>query len=203
MRFATATRRWAPFTGKHYELGLTISGRPVEIYALFGGQWPHSSYMVPGGVMCAPTLTDVTRAWAILEHFRRNWIEPVWLGCSLERYEQITSYDGLMAWMDETRAQHESDLALFWRLLWRIGIRQPGALVPFLRAFSAAALRNRRAVDYVGMLAAVYLHVGPFSRFVITELDRQIAEIDAGRWQAPLALVPPTAAAAAARPEAA
>ena len=76
-------KRWAPFTGTNYEIGVTISGRPVEIYALLGGQWPHSSYMVPGGVMCAPTLTDVTRAWSILEYFRRDWIEPVWLGCSL------------------------------------------------------------------------------------------------------------------------
>ena len=84
-----AVYRWAPFTGKTYEIGLTISGRPVEIYALFGGQWPHSSYMVPGGVMCAPTLTDVTRARSILEYFRTNWIEPVWLGCSIERYEDI------------------------------------------------------------------------------------------------------------------
>lgn len=75
--YEEALRRWAPFTGTHYELGVTISGRPVEIYALFGGQWPHSSFMVPGGVMCAPTLTDVTRARSILEHFRRNWIEPV------------------------------------------------------------------------------------------------------------------------------
>ena len=48
--------------------------------------------MVPGGVMCAPTLTDITRAWAILEYFRTNWLEPVWLGCSLERYEEIQSY---------------------------------------------------------------------------------------------------------------
>ena len=40
------------------EIGVTISGKPVEIYALLGGQWPHSGYMVPGGVMCAPTLTD-------------------------------------------------------------------------------------------------------------------------------------------------
>ena len=63
-------QRWAPFTGTNYEIGVTISGRPVEIYALLGGQWPHSSYMVPGGVMCAPTLTDVTRAWSILDHFK-------------------------------------------------------------------------------------------------------------------------------------
>ena len=40
--------------------------------------------------MCAPTLTDVTRAWAILEHFRRTWIEPLWFGCSMERYERTS-----------------------------------------------------------------------------------------------------------------
>ncbi len=70
--YAEAVKRYSPFTGTSYEAGVTISGRPVEIYALLGGQWPHSSFMVPGGVMCAPTLTDVTRAWSILEHFRQN-----------------------------------------------------------------------------------------------------------------------------------
>ena len=52
-----------------------MSGKPVEVYAIFGGQWPHSSFMVPGGVMCAPTLSDVTRSIAILEHWRDNWLE--------------------------------------------------------------------------------------------------------------------------------
>jgi radical SAM superfamily enzyme YgiQ (UPF0313 family) len=85
------------------------------------------------------------------------------------------------------------DFRLFWRLLWRIALRQPTALWPFLRAFFAAALHNRRAVDYVGMLAAMYLHAGPFSRFVIAALDRQIADIDAGRWRAPATQIPPPA----------
>ena len=42
--YEEAVRRWAPFTGKNYEIGVTISGRPVAmIYVrLFGGQWPHS-----------------------------------------------------------------------------------------------------------------------------------------------------------------
>jgi hydrogenase large subunit len=120
--YEEAVRRWAPYTGKSYEIGVTISGRPVEIYALFGGQWPHSSYMVPGGVMCSPTLTDVTRAWSILEHFRRNWIEPVWLGCSLERYEEVRSYDDFMAWLDEKPEHANSDLGLFWRMSEDIGL---------------------------------------------------------------------------------
>ncbi|MEL6342416.1 MAG: nickel-dependent hydrogenase large subunit [Myxococcota bacterium] len=120
-------KRFTPFTGTSYELGVTISGKPVEIYALLGGQWPHSSYMVPGGVMCAPTLTDVTRAWAILEYFRRNWLEPCWLGCSLERYEQIRSYDDFMAWMDESPAHASSDLALYWKAGLDYGLQKYGA----------------------------------------------------------------------------
>jgi len=124
--FEEAVRRWAPFTGRHYEIGLGISGRPIQIYALFGGQWPHSSFMVPGGVMCAPTLTDITRAWSILEEYRRNWIEPVWLGCAMERYEEIRSYDDFLVWMEERPEHANSDLGLFWRMSDDIGLRTYG-----------------------------------------------------------------------------
>lgn len=96
--YEEAMKRFAPFTGTSYEAGVTVSGKPVEIYALFGGQWPHSSFMVPGGVMCAPTLSDITRAWSLLEYYKNTWLESMWLGCTLERYEQIkpmtTSWPG-------------------------------------------------------------------------------------------------------------
>jgi hypothetical protein len=36
------------------------------------------------------------------------------------------------------------------------------------------------------MLAAFYLHLMPFSRFVVSMVDRQIAEIDSGIWQPPV-----------------
>ncbi|MEM9731611.1 MAG: nickel-dependent hydrogenase large subunit, partial [Myxococcota bacterium] len=124
--YEEAVKRWAPFTGTHYEHGVTISGRPVEIYALLGGQWPHSSYMVPGGVMCAPTLTDVTRAWSILEHFKKNWMESMWLGCTLERYEQIQSYDDFMAWLDEKPEHANSDLGMYWRMGLDVGLDKYG-----------------------------------------------------------------------------
>lgn len=125
--YAEACRRFSAFSGTSYELGVTISGKPVEIYALLGGQWPHSSYMVPGGVMCAPTLTDVTRAWGILEYFRRNWLEPVWLGCSLERYEEIHTYDQFQAWLEEKKEHAESDLGFYWRAGQDYGLDTYGA----------------------------------------------------------------------------
>jgi uptake hydrogenase large subunit len=43
--YQEACKRFAAFTGTSYEKGITLSAKPVEIYALFGGQWPHSSYM--------------------------------------------------------------------------------------------------------------------------------------------------------------
>ncbi|WP_373079526.1 nickel-dependent hydrogenase large subunit [Zhongshania sp.] len=124
--YEEAVARWAIYRGRNYERGIAISGRAVEIYALFGGQWPHSSFMVPGGVMCAPTLTDVTRARAILEYFRSEWLEPIWLGCSLDRYRQIKSYDDFMVWLDESPNHANSDLGLYWRMGVDIGLDQFG-----------------------------------------------------------------------------
>ncbi len=34
--YEEAVKRWSPFTGTNYEIGVTISGKPVEIYALLG-----------------------------------------------------------------------------------------------------------------------------------------------------------------------
>jgi len=34
-------------------------------------------------------------------------------------------------------------------------------------------------------LSALYLHHGPFSRQVIGQIDRQIEDIDLGRWSTP------------------
>lgn len=120
------TKRFAAYVGTSFQKGVTSSGRPVEVYALFGGQWPHSSYMVPGGVMCAPTLKDITRAHAIMNQFRTEWLEPVWLGCSIERYLQIKSYDDLMAWVHENESQFNSDLGLFIRAAQEFGLDKFG-----------------------------------------------------------------------------
>jgi hydrogenase large subunit len=103
-----------------------MSQLPVEVYAIFGGQWPHSSFMIPGGVMSAPTLSDITRAHAILDHWAREWLEGQWLGCSVERYLQIQTWEDFLAWMDENESQHNSDLAFFYRWAMEIGLDKYG-----------------------------------------------------------------------------
>ena len=119
-------RRWSAFVGTSFQRGVEASSKPVEVYAIFGGQWPHSSYMVPGGVMCAPTLKDITRAHAILNRFKNEWLEPLWLGCSIERYMQIQSWDELMVWLSENESHYNSDLGLFLRVSKEFGLDKFG-----------------------------------------------------------------------------
>lgn len=124
--YAEAVRRFAPYVGTSYQPGVVLSAKPVEMYAIFGGQWPHSSFMVPGGVMCAPTLADVTRAIAILEHWKDNWLEKQWLGCSVDRWLEIRTWEDMLAWVDENESQHESDCGFFIRYCLDVGLHEYG-----------------------------------------------------------------------------
>ncbi len=119
-------RRFSPFVGTSYEHGVTLSNKPVEVYALFGGQWPHSSFMIPGGVMCAPTLSDVTRAIAILDYWKREWLEGQWLGCSIERWLENKTWDDVWKWAEENDSQRNSDCGLFLRFSKAVGLDKFG-----------------------------------------------------------------------------
>jgi hydrogenase large subunit len=125
--YEEAVRRFAPYVGTAYQKGVVLSNKPVEVYAIFGGQWPHSSFMVPGGVMSAPTLSDVTRATAILNHWKDNWLEKEWLGCSIERWMEIETWEDMLAWVEENESQYNSDCGFFIRYALDIGLDKYGA----------------------------------------------------------------------------
>jgi hydrogenase large subunit len=121
-----AVRRFAPFVGTSYEPGVTLSGKPVEVYAIYGGQWPHSSFMIPGGVMCGPTLSDVTRSISILEYWKDEWLEKRWLGCSVDRWLENKSWADVLAWVDENESHYNSDCGFFIRFGREIGLDKFG-----------------------------------------------------------------------------
>ncbi|MDR1293365.1 MAG: nickel-dependent hydrogenase large subunit [Bifidobacteriaceae bacterium] len=115
-------RRFSAFTGTSYQRGVVLSQEPVEVYAIFGGQWPHSSFMIPGGIMGAPTLADVTRATAVIDHWRASWLEEQWLGCPVDRWLANKTWDDVMTWLDEDPAHRDSDCGLFIRHALDIGL---------------------------------------------------------------------------------
>lgn len=66
---------------------LYVSSQVNQLCALFSGQWPHSSYALPGGVSCDPTHIEVMQALKILSDVER-FIEDEVLGCTPEVFEQ-------------------------------------------------------------------------------------------------------------------
>ena len=80
------------------------------------------------------------------------------------------------------------DLRNFARLLWRIPGAGPGVRRQFWHTMLDCIIHNPRALPYLVMIMALYLHLGPFARQVIAEIDREIEDVDQGRWRAPPAL---------------
>jgi len=54
----------------------------------------------------------------------------------------------------------------------------PEVREPFWSVFVKVAKTNPNAARYIVMLMALYTHLGPFSKHVIGEIDRRIAELD-------------------------
>jgi radical SAM superfamily enzyme YgiQ (UPF0313 family) len=73
----------------------------------------------------------------------------------------------------------------FVRLVLRLPAAGPGAARQFWKTVLDCAIHNPRALPFLCMLSALYLHHGPFSRRVIAQIDRQIEDIDFGRWSPP------------------
>ena len=74
-----------PLKGKSWRKGLEISNKAVKVIALFGGQWPHTSYALPGGVACDPTNYEVGKAVALLREILDFFRETL-LGMDPEEY---------------------------------------------------------------------------------------------------------------------
>jgi hypothetical protein len=54
----------------------------------------------------------------------------------------------------------------------------PEVREPFWKTFVEVAKTNPAALRYIVMLMALYMHLGPFSKLVISEIDRRVAELD-------------------------
>lgn len=75
--------------------GLEIASRINTLSALFSGQWPHSSYALPGGVTCDPTRLEIIQAHRLLDEVERFAHTQLWNG-EVEHFgcEGISLYGG-------------------------------------------------------------------------------------------------------------
>ncbi|MCB4778809.1 MAG: nickel-dependent hydrogenase large subunit, partial [Sulfurovum sp.] len=71
-----------------------LSSVITKALAIFAGQWPHSSYAVPGGVTCDPTHLDVMQAQSLVDEGVK-FFEQIMTGLPLEEYLSIESVSSL------------------------------------------------------------------------------------------------------------
>lgn len=123
--FDEAVRRYQPFKGETVIETIKETKKVLEIIAIVGGEWPHSSYMVPGGIVSNPASGDLMECLLLLKQYR-SWYEKRILGCSLERWLDVRSSSDIDVWLEENNLHRESDLGFYIRFAREIGLDRIG-----------------------------------------------------------------------------
>ena len=71
-----------------------VANTITKALAIFAGQWPHSSYVVVGGVSCDPTYVDILQAQTYIDETIR-FVEQVLFGITLDEYLGFSSISSL------------------------------------------------------------------------------------------------------------
>src|SRR5262249_38086989 len=99
-----------PFKGRVARETVQNSKQILGIVIAFGGQWPHATYMAPGGVTCELTSETLAACLTAIDDYT-EWYEQVVLGCSSERWLALRTIDEFFAWLDEDEARQRSAVA--------------------------------------------------------------------------------------------
>ena len=174
--YEEALRRFEPFKGEAVIEAIRETKELLEIVAILGGQWPHSSYMVPGGVVATPSLADLLQCRHLLAK-HQAWYERRILGCPVERWLEVDSAADLETWLEED-SHRNSDLGFFIRFARRIGLekigRGPQNFISYgcLDIPADSQVRGRRNEVTDQLVPAGFARgtdVGPFEQARITE----------------------------------
>ncbi|MDD1780698.1 nickel-dependent hydrogenase large subunit [Enterovibrio sp. ZSDZ35] len=125
-----------PFKGRHHLGALEQSSDAVGIVALFGGQWPHSSYMLPGGVVGKPSIRKIIETNSIISKLTR-WYESAVIGDSLDNWLSQSQCDGFFNDLQRDSAKANSALGLFTRFSRSIGLHEIGFGTENMLSFGA------------------------------------------------------------------
>ncbi|MBU1665066.1 MAG: nickel-dependent hydrogenase large subunit [Gammaproteobacteria bacterium] len=124
-----------PFKGELHRETLRVTRRGVEIVAHFGGQWPHSSYMLPGGVVTPPDERRVLACRAVLDEVRA-WYERRILGAPLDEWLALDQASALFDWLDAPE-RAAGALGLMTRFARSLDMHRLGAGTPHMISFGS------------------------------------------------------------------
>ena len=76
---------YEPLKGKRWLEASKVASETIKALAIIGGQWPHTSYMIPGGVVSDPTLNDLVSMSNYMDNAIK-FLEKSLIGVDLETY---------------------------------------------------------------------------------------------------------------------
>lgn len=123
--YEEARKRYEPFKGRSFVEVIKETKKVLEIIGILGGQWPHTSFMVPGGVVSCPKGNDLLLCRHLLAGYRL-WYENRFLGCALERWLEIKSAQDLEVWLNERDNHRNSEVGFFLRFAQEAGLDRIG-----------------------------------------------------------------------------
>lgn len=167
--FDELIQQFEPFKGKTYVQTLANTREATKIIAHFGGQWPHSSYMIPGGVTLPPSIPIITACRSILDTLQ-HWYETDVIGASLEDWLALNDADAYLNWLDDQSHRH-SALGLLSRCVREMNLHNKAAGTPYM--ISVGSLRDPSGgSDHLlasGFYDGIQDRIQPFDHQLINE----------------------------------
>jgi len=165
-----------PFKGSVHRGALEHSRHIVEIIALFGGQWPHSSYMLPGGVTTPASSRHIIDSLSILNKLTR-WFEQAIIGTDLDAWLALQSADEFFTWLTAKDTHADSAIGLFTLMSRDIGLHNTGFGTPHMISYGAyddpddagTFPPHRKHLFKAGFLNGDTGDIEPFEQAEITE----------------------------------
>ena len=120
--YESAKKYYAPFKGELSKNLLDSTKNILKIIAYIGGQWPHTSHMVPGGLNVLSDDLELLRIRHLIRKFKL-WYEKEVLKCSLEEFEQIDSIEKFEEFVEKNEDSHVS---IFYNISKEVGLLDSG-----------------------------------------------------------------------------
>ena len=124
---------FAPLQGRVVRECLRATRDLLGLVAVFGGQWPHSSHILPGGVTAPATPRRLLDCRNILDGTRR-WFEASLLGGPLDDWLALDGAEAFLAWLASPAAAAGA-IGLFSRACRDLGLHRQGAGTPHMLSY--------------------------------------------------------------------
>ena len=85
---------YTPLKGSRWLESCKIASETIKALAIIGGQWPHTSYMMPGGVVCDPTLLELSSMQNYMDNAIRFFEKSI-AGINFDKYLSFDSENDL------------------------------------------------------------------------------------------------------------